>query len=287
MSAAARIHNILMLNHLFRSQFDEVDNSLEVEHVSVQMIKELRQDRVSETWEGLFRGTTRCAIKTPKPNASFDEFLQEAVLVSKLQHPNILQVFGVCTSEEPYYIISELTEYGRLLDYLHGEGKAIRIHKLVDFAKQVATGMVYFVKHNFVHRDLAARNIRLGHNLVCKVTGFSLARQLTEGFYESQKDERFPIKWTSLEAAIYNKYSVKSDVWSFGVLLWEIITLGRIPYSGMTNPEVLEYVQQGNRLPQPNDCPEELYHTMLDCWKDKPVERPTFETLQLLCQLPL
>jgi fyn-related kinase len=112
------------------------------------------------------------------------------------------------------------------------------------------------------------------------VADFGLARVIDEDIYEAQTGAKFPIKWTAPEAALYNRFSIKSDVWSFGVMLTELVTYGRIPYPGMSNAEVLQQLERGYRMPCPPNTPESLYQIMLDCWKRNPADRPTFEALQ-------
>ena len=129
--------------------------------------------------------------------------------------------------------------------------------------------------------DLAARNVLVGENNICKVADFGLSRLLeNEDEYTAREGAKFPIKWTAPEAALMSKFSTKSDVWSYGILLTELVTYGRIPYPGMTNAEVLQQVERGYRMPSPPGTPEPLYQIMLDCWKANAEERPTFETLQ-------
>ena len=140
--------------------------------------------------------------------------------------------------------------------------------------------MAYLEEQNYIHRDLAARNILVGEHLICKVADFGLAHVIDEDIYEAQPEEKIPIKWTAPEAALHNRFTIKSDVWSFGVMLYEIITYGRFPYPSMTSGEVLEALQQGYRMPRPMGCPDKLYDIMLKCWGHEPANRPTFETLQ-------
>lgn len=158
----------------------------------------------------------------------------------------------MCTDGEPIYIVTELMKHGSLLDYLHDKGRALRLPQLVDMAAQIAAGMAYLEAQNYIHRDLAARNVLVGENNICKVADFGLARVIErENEYTAREGAKFPIKWTSPEAAMLNRFSIKSDVWSFGVLLTEVITYGRIPYPGMNNAEVLQQVEKGYRMPIP------------------------------------
>jgi fyn-related kinase len=132
----------------------------------------------------------------------------------------------------------------------------------------------------YIHRDLAARNVLVGEKNIVKIADFGLSRIINNDEYIAHEGAKFPIKWTAPEAALFHKFTIKSDVWSFGILLAELITRGRIPYAGMTNAEVLGKVETGYRMEQMKDCPDALYQMMLECWKAVPEGRPTFETLQ-------
>ena len=135
--------------------------------------------------------------------------------------------------------------------------------------------MAYLEGQNIVHRNLAARNILVGEGILCKVAMFELAGVMDEAI-----EEEIAIKWAAPEAALYHEFSIKSDVWSFGIVLYEIITYGRFPYPGMTNAEVNQQIQEGYRMPQLTGCPDKLYNIMLNCWREEPANRHTFETLQ-------
>ncbi|XP_009983656.1 PREDICTED: proto-oncogene tyrosine-protein kinase Src, partial [Tauraco erythrolophus] len=223
----------------------------------------------------------RVAIKTLKPGTMSPEaFLQEAQVMKKLRHEKLVQLYAV-VSEEPIYIVTEYMSKGSLLDFLKGEmGKYLRLPQLVDMAAQIASGMAYVERMNYVHRDLRAANILVGENLVCKVADFGLARLIEDNEYTARQGAKFPIKWTAPEAALYGRFTIKSDVWSFGILLTELTTKGRVPYPGMVNREVLDQVERGYRMPCPPECPESLHDLMCQCWRKDPEERPTFEYLQ-------
>ncbi len=220
------------------------------------MVRKLGHGQFGEVWEGLWNNTTPVAIKTLKPGTvrgrvctsnrcedvtlnwrstgTMDpkDFLSEAQIMKKLRHPKLIQLYAVCTLEEPIYIITELMKYGSLLEYLQGKGRTLKLPQLIDMAAQVASGMAYLESQNYIHRDLAARNVLVGEANVVKIADFGLARLIKEDEYEARIGARFPIKWTAPEAANYSKFSIKSDVWSFGILLTELVTYGRIPYPG-------------------------------------------------------
>ncbi|XP_056637924.1 tyrosine-protein kinase Src42A isoform X1 [Diorhabda sublineata] len=253
----------------------------EIERTSLKFIRKLGHGQFGEVWEGMWNNTTPVAIKTLKPG-SMDpkDFLAEAQIMKKLRHPKLIQLYAVCTVEEPIYIITELMRNGSLLEYLQGKGKGLKLPQLIDMAAQIAAGMAYLESQNYIHRDLAARNVLVADSNVVKIADFGLARLIKEDEYEARVGARFPIKWTAPEAANYSKFSIKSDVWSFGILLTELVTYGRIPYPGLTNAEVLHQVEHGYRMPAPPGCPPALYEIMLECWNRDCMRRPTFETLQ-------
>ncbi|XP_030588891.1 proto-oncogene tyrosine-protein kinase Src isoform X2 [Archocentrus centrarchus] len=253
----------------------------EIPRESLRLDVKLGQGCFGEVWMGTWNGTTQVAIKTLKPGTMSPEaFLQEAQVMKKLRHEKLVQLYAV-VSEEPIYIVTEYMGQGSLLDSLKGEmGKVLRLPQLVDMAAQIASGMAYVERMNYVHRDLRAANILVGDNLVCKVADFGLARLIEDNEYTARQGAKFPIKWTAPEAALYGRFTIKSDVWSFGILLTELATKGRVPYPGMVNREVLDQVERGYRMPCPAECPESLHDLMLSCWRKEPEERPTFEYLQ-------
>ncbi|XP_062981811.1 tyrosine-protein kinase FRK isoform X1 [Elgaria multicarinata webbii] len=256
----------------------------EIDRSSLQLLKRLGSGQFGEVWEGLWNNTTPVAIKTLKPG-SMDpkDFLREAQIMKNLRHPKLIQLYAVCTLEDPIYIITELMRHGSLLEYLQNDsGLRIHLPQQVDMAAQVASGMAYLESQNYIHRDLAARNVLVGEHNVYKVADFGLARVFkleNENVYEAKHETKLPVKWTAPEAIRSNKFSIKSDVWSFGVLLFEIITYGKMPYAGLMGFQVLQKLDQGYRIPQPANCPQELYNIMLQCWNVEPKDRPTFETL--------
>ncbi|XP_061781367.1 proto-oncogene tyrosine-protein kinase Src isoform X1 [Nerophis lumbriciformis] len=252
----------------------------EIPRESLRLDLKLGQGCFGEVWMGTWNGTTRVAIKTLKPGTMSPEaFLQEAQVMKKLRHEKLVQLYAV-VSEEPIYIVTEYMGKGSLLDLLKGDmGKMLRLPQLVDMASQIAAGMEYVERMNYVHRDLRAANILVGENLECKVADFGLARLIEDNEYTARQGAKFPIKWTAPEAAHFGRFTIKSDVWSFGILLTELATKGRVPYPGMVNREVLDQVERGYRMPCPAECPPSLHELMQTCWKREAEERPTFEYL--------
>ena len=260
----------------------KVKDMWEIPRESITLLRLLGTGQFGEVYEGLWNNTTPVAVKVPKPGTMQPQaFLEEAHIMKKLRHPKLIQLYAVCTKEDPIYIITELMPKGSLLNYLQSqEGRRLQLPQLIDMAAQIAAGMAYLEMHNYIHRDLAARNILVGENNIVKVANFGLARLTTDDEYNAHKGEKIPIKWTAPEAALYNRFTIKSDVWSFGILLTELVTYGRIPYPGMSNAEVLQQLERGYRMPGPPNTPESLYQIILDCWKGNAADRPTFEFLQ-------
>ncbi|XP_062886847.1 tyrosine-protein kinase Srms [Mobula hypostoma] len=245
------------------------------------LLKKLGEGHFGEVWEGIWNENQHVAIKMlKKDDMNVDMFLQEIKIMKSISHPNLIRLYAVCSIEEPVYIITELMSKGSLKEYLSGdEGKTLTITHHVYFASQVAEGMAYLERHKFVHRDLAARNVLVGEDLVCKVADFGLMRLIRDEVYNVQAGTKLPVKWTAPETANYQRYSVKSDVWSFGVLLYEIVTYGNDPYERMTNQETVDKVNQGYRMPRPKTCTPDIYDIMLRCWNESEENRPSFSTL--------
>lgn len=260
------------------------NESFEIERNLFKLERKIGQGQFGDVWIAEFKVTKmKVAIKTLKEGMNPSEFKAEAELMKNLCHPKLIQLYGLCTEEEPIFIITELMINGSLLDYLQTPfGKRLAKDSLIYIAAQIADGMAFLEQKNFIHRDLAARNVLVGENNEVKVADFGLARAVkdSQNIYAAREGTKFPIKWTAPEAAIYNKFSIKSDVWSFGIVLTEIMTHGRTPYPSMTNQEVLYNVSKNYRMPKPADCDDKLYQIMLSCWKSLPEERPTFEYLK-------
>ncbi|XP_039258119.2 tyrosine-protein kinase yes-like isoform X2 [Styela clava] len=253
----------------------------EIPREQLEAQKKLGAGMFGEVWKGLWNGTTEVAIKTLKPGTMSPEaFLEEAKVMKMLRHEKLVSLYAV-VSAEPIYIVTEFMCNGSLLDYLKdGDGKMSKLPDQIDMAAQIASGMAYVERMNYIHRDVRAANVLVGKQAVCKIADFGLARLIEDDEYNARQGAKFPIKWTAPEAALYGRFTIKSDVWSFGILITEIVTKGRIPYPGMMNREVLEQVDRGYRMPRPQQCPESLYELMMQCWHKDDMQRPTFEYLQ-------
>uniref|UniRef100_A0A9J7WVY8 receptor protein-tyrosine kinase n=2 Tax=Cyprinus carpio TaxID=7962 RepID=A0A9J7WVY8_CYPCA len=238
------------------------------------------------------------AIKMLKEFSSENDhrdFAGELEVLCKLgQHPNIINLIGACENRGYLYIAIEYAPYGNLLDFLrksrvletdpafakeHGTASTLTSQQLLQFAADVTTGMHYLSDKQFIHRDLAARNVLVGDNLVAKIADFGLSRG--EEVYVKKTMGRLPVRWMAIESLNYSVYTTKSDVWSFGVLLWEIVSLGGTPYCGMTCAELYEKLPQGYRMEQPRNCDDEVYELMRQCWRDRPYERPPFSQISV------
>ncbi|XP_072554979.1 proto-oncogene tyrosine-protein kinase LCK isoform X1 [Paramormyrops kingsleyae] len=252
----------------------------EIPRESLKLERRLGAGQFGEVWMGTYN-QRKVAIKNLKAGTmSPGAFLAEANLMKHLQHPRLVRLYAVVT-QEPIYIITEYMENGSLVDFLKtNAGMNLTINILIDMASQVAEGMAFIEQRNYIHRDLRAANILVSEELICKIADFGLARLIEDNEYTAREGAKFPIKWTAPEAINYGTFSIKSDVWSFGILLTEIVTYGRIPYPGMTNSEVIQNLERGYRMPQPDNCPQELYSIMNMCWQETPENRPTFEYLR-------
>ncbi|KAL8596170.1 hypothetical protein ACOMHN_021210 [Nucella lapillus] len=258
---------------------------LEVGRDALRLSTKLGAGCFGEVWKGKLRSVIDVAVKTLKPGTMSPEaFLEEARIMHRLRHPKLVQILAVCSVAEPIWIVTELMAQGALLDYLRNDaGQLVKFPVVVEMAAQIAEAMAYLETENFLHRDLRAANILVGEHHNVKVADFGLARILQEeDIYEASENTKFPIKWTAPEAALERKFSIKSDVWSFGILLYELVTFGRVPYPGMSGAEVLTKVEGGYRIPKPMagaGCSDCFYDMMVKCWKKRAEERPTFAYL--------
>ncbi|NXQ46916.1 EPHA5 protein, partial [Catharus fuscescens] len=224
------------------------------------------------------------AIKTLKVGYTEKQrrdFLGEASIMGQFDHPNIIHLEGVITKSKPVMIVTEYMENGSLDTFLKKNDGQFTVIQLVGMLQGIVSGMKYLSDMGYVHRDLAARNILINSNLVCKVSDFGLSRVLEddpEAAYTT-RGGKIPIRWTAPEAIAFRKFTSASDVWSYGIVMWEVMSYGERPYWEMTNQDVIKAVEEGYRLPSPMDCPAALYQLMLDCWQKDRNSRPKFDEI--------
>ncbi|XP_026227609.1 ephrin type-B receptor 4a [Anabas testudineus] len=226
------------------------------------------------------------AIKTLKGGYTEKQrrdFLSEASIMGQFQHPNIIHLEGIITASCPVMILTEFMENGALDSFLRLNDSQFTPIQLVGMLRGIASGMKYLAEMSYVHRDLAARNILINSNLVCKVSDFGLSRFLQENSsdptYTSSLGGKIPIRWTAPEAIAFRKFTSASDVWSYGIVMWEVMSFGERPYWDMSNQDVINAIEQDYRLPPPPDCPTHLHQLMLDCWQKDRSARPRFADL--------
>ncbi|XP_037958717.1 tyrosine-protein kinase Btk29A isoform X1 [Teleopsis dalmanni] len=255
----------------------------EIHPMELMLMEELGSGQFGVVRRGKWRGSIDTAVKMMKEGTmSEDDFIEEAKVMTKLQHPNLVQLYGVCSKHRPIYIVTEYMKHGSLLNYLRRHETTLigNMGLLLDMCIQVSKGMAYLERHNYIHRDLAARNCLVGSENVVKVADFGLARYVLDDQYTSSGGTKFPIKWAPPEVLNYTRFSSKSDVWAYGVLMWEIFTCGKMPYGRLKNTEVVDRVQRGIILEKPKSCAKEIYDVMKKCWSPGPEDRPSFRVLK-------
>ncbi|KAJ8024535.1 Fibroblast growth factor receptor 1 [Holothuria leucospilota] len=238
---------------------------------------------------------TKVAVKTTRDGLSAvmrEDFLDEIRLMIEIgEHPNIMPVIACKTITEPYYLITEYMDYGSLLDYLRKCNKPenVKLDSIytltelgqLNIAYQIASGMEHLSSTRFFHGDLAARNILINKKMEVKISDFGLSNDIyAKGYVRLPPENKRPVKWYSPEANIDGRCSTAGDVWSYGIVLYEIFVFGREPYQGMTPREVIVRVKAGYRLEKPEDCPDEVYDIMWKCWQYEPSQRPTFKSIK-------
>lgn len=262
---------------------------LQVKRSDVKLIEKIGSGKFGEVWKGKYKHKLDVAVKKMLPGKmTSEEFLAEAKMMHRVHNRRLVQLLGVCSLDDPILIITELIEHGSLLNHLRDDkGQTIMFKDILDYAAQIAEGMEYLERKNYIHCDLRAANILIGTGKNIKVADFGLARVLFGEVYILSKESQFPIRWTAPEACLYQTFTIKSDVWSYGIVLYELVTFGQHPYTGLSTFEVMEKIKVGYRLPNPEskcvrriECPDEMYSMMLKCWDDVPEARPTFTFLR-------
>uniref|UniRef100_A0A4W6CJ04 Tyrosine-protein kinase n=1 Tax=Lates calcarifer TaxID=8187 RepID=A0A4W6CJ04_LATCA len=254
-------------------------NQWEVDPEELTLGQEIGSGQFGLVLEGRWR-ETKVAVKMIREECMSDEdFKEEARVMMKLCHCKLVQLYGVCTQGSPMCLVFEFMENGCLSDYLKDRKGRLSQDTMLGMCLDVSEGMAYLESSNFIHRDLAARNCLVSKNNEVKVSDFGMTRFVLDDQYTSSQCSKFPVKWSAPEVIKYCKFSSKSDVWSFGVLMWEVYNEGRLPYENRTNAEVVESLNKGLRLLKPRLAPDSVHLLMEWCWKEKPEDRPSFAIL--------
>ncbi|CAI9741192.1 ephrin type-B receptor 1-B-like isoform X1 [Octopus vulgaris] len=281
-------------NQAVREFTREIDSS----HITIESV--LGGGEFGDVCKGKLRVPGRqdmtVAIKTLKPGATEKnrlDFLTEASIMGQFEDANVIFLEGVVTKSHPIMIVTEYMANGSLDTFLRNNDGTFSYLQLIGMMRGISSGMKYLSEMSYVHRDLAARNILVNEHLVCKVADFGLSREVendtTDGAYTT-KGGKIPVRWTAPEAIAFRKFTSASDVWSYGVVMWEVMSYGERPYWNWSNQDVIKAVEKGYRLPPPMDCPEAIHQLMLDCWQRERNHRPKFnaivKTLDKLIRAP-
>lgn len=253
----------------------------ELNNDDVELLEKIGRGNFGDVYKARLQLTSELvAVKTCKvtlPDEQKRKFLQEGRILKQYDHPNIVRFIGIAVQKQPIMIVMELVPGGSLLSYLRSKqhGSALDVGAQLAMCRDTAAGMAYLEEKNCIHRDLAARNCLVGmHNMV-KISDFGMSRE-EEEYIVSDGMKQIPIKWTAPEALNYGKYTSLCDVWSYGILSWEIFSRGQSPYSGLSNTKAREMIDSGYRMPAPDGTPDAMYRLMLRCWEYQPENRPHF-----------
>ncbi|XP_030575436.1 tyrosine-protein kinase receptor isoform X2 [Archocentrus centrarchus] len=285
-------------NYFFTGKAASFSELKEVPRKNITLLRALGHGAFGEVYEGQVLGMSgdgsamQVAIKTlPEICSEQDEmdFLMEALIMSKFSHENIVRCIGVSLNILPRFILLELMTGGDMKSFLRrnrpraGQTSSLTMRDLLRMARDIACGCRYLEENHFIHRDIAARNCLLtcpGSDRVAKIGDFGMARDIYRAsYYRKGGRAMLPVKWMPPEAFMEGIFTCKTDTWSFGVLLWEILSLGYMPYPCKTNQEVLEFVTSGGRMDPPKGCPGPVYRIMTQCWQHCPEHRPNFSTI--------
>lgn len=278
------------------SQLNE-NNYSELSRLSVKLLTPLGSGNFGQVLLGEYTNSegsvVQVAIKTVKSGSKEVEkmkLLQEAAIMGQFVHPNVVRLVGIVTVGEPLMVVLEYMPKGDLCSFLHKmnprRNKMAALSpslpsQFIAFAKDIASGMLYLSKKGFVHRDLAARNVLLTNDLTCKIGDFGMARDIEyENEYYVSHGGVIPVKWTAPEALNHRKYTSASDVWSYGMVLFEIWSLGEKPFSDLTNPIAIALINSKHCQPPPPGCPRAIYQLMIQCWNPEHSCRPTFDNIR-------
>ncbi|XP_067664724.1 BDNF/NT-3 growth factors receptor-like [Haliotis asinina] len=296
------LHLIENPNYMQKTAYRNNSTLKTIRPETICFLRELGEGAFGRVYLGTCTGlveegeVTLIAIKTLKDASSesvMKDFDREAELLANLQHDNIVTFYGVSQNNENYMMIFEFMSNGDLNNYLRSHGPdssvickgaqqntALTITQLLHISNQIATGMDYLASQHFVHRDMATRNCLVDDKLIVKIGDFGMSRDVySTDYYRVGGTAMLPVRWMPPESLLYRTFTVESDVWSFGVVMWEIFTYGKQPYYELSNIEVIQCIQNGHLLDCPQICPDDVYKMMLGCWKRQPTERLTMKEI--------
>ncbi|XP_053605756.1 tyrosine-protein kinase Fer isoform X3 [Plodia interpunctella] len=257
----------------------------ELNNDDVQLLDKIGRGNFGDVYKARLKTTGQeVAVKTCRmalPEEQKRTFLQEGRILKQYQHPNIVRLIGIAVQKQPIMIVMELVPGGSLLTFLRTRAGNLSPRALLAMCRDAAAGMRYLESKNCIHRDLAARNCLVGDDNIVKISDFGMSRE-EEEYIVSGGMKQIPIKWTAPEALNFGKYTSLCDVWSYGVLMWEIFSKGDTPYAGMSNSRAREKIDTGYRMPAPEGCSEDVYALMLRCWEYEPEKRPHFHQIYTL-----
>ena len=291
------------IKYTFENEMQSLDeHNMEYNYTSLEIVDELGEGAFGRVFKayapGLeFEGLENnnfVAVKMLKEEADADallSFISEVKISVQFRHPNVVQLIGVCTQSHQKCMIFEYMDLGSLNDVLRQsdpdnpsktshEDSVIQPENFLSCCLQVASGLAYLATLKFVHRDIATRNCLIDSNFVVKIADFGMSRELSTDYYTiGSASACLPVRWMPPEALLYGKFTVKSDVWSYGVLMWEIFTYAHQPYGGISNFEVIDRIKEGRILECPDTCPAAIYDIMKTCWTRVPQKRPMIATI--------
>lgn len=255
----------------------------ELSNDDVILLDKIGRGNFGDVYKAKLKSTknTLVAVKTCRmtlPEEQKRKFLQEGRILKQYDHPNIVKLIGICVQKQPIMIVMELVSGGSLLMFLRKNAATMTQKQLMAMCRDAAAGMRYLESKNCIHRDLAARNCLIGNENIVKISDFGMSRE-EEEYIVSGGMKQIPIKWTAPEALNFGKYTSLCDVWSYGILVWEIFSRGDTPYSGLSNSRARERIDEGYRMPAPENTPPEMYRLMLKCWSYEPENRPHFDEI--------
>uniref|UniRef100_A0A0B7BAE7 non-specific protein-tyrosine kinase n=1 Tax=Arion vulgaris TaxID=1028688 RepID=A0A0B7BAE7_9EUPU len=261
------------------------DNEIPREHI--RLVEILGEGQFGDVYKGMYFDKegmqVPVAIKTCKEEGEdtmTDKFLEEAYIMQQFEHPHIVKLIGICSDTRPVWIVMELAKHGEMRAYLQNNEHQLDLVMLILYAYQLSTALSYLESKKFVHRDIAARNVLVSSHDCVKLGDFGLSRWVEEQSYYKASKGKLPIKWMAPESINFRRFTTASDVWMFGVCIWEILMYGVKPFQGVKNNDVIGKIEAGERLPLPSGCPPSLYNLMCSCWQYEPSKRLTFADLK-------